>query len=59
MAVVIAKIINMSKTNPYKILAGSIFLLEFDYVRLFKTNIHDQTYCVIATDTALVDGRRK
>ena len=53
------RIENLAKTSPEEILNDSKFLLEFDYDRLFKSNVHDQTYWMVAMEAVVVAGQRR
>ena len=53
------RIKNLSKTSPEEIPDKSKFLLEFNYDRLFKSNVHDQTYCVVVMEATVVAGKRR
>ena len=56
---IIQNIDKLRKTDIDDVPEGSRFLLEMDYDKLIKSDIHNKTYWVVATEAAIVAGRRK
>ena len=52
------KIENLLETRPDEVPTESKFLLEFDHGKLARSNIHDQTYWVVAMEAAIKAGTR-
>jgi hypothetical protein len=53
------RIYQLSETDVDDVPEGSRFLLEMDYDNLIKSNIHNKTYWVAATEAAIKAGQRK
>ena len=56
---IMVKIDQLRETDINDIPESSRFLLEMDYDNLMKSNIHNKTYWVIATEAAIRAGQRK
>ena len=50
---------NLWETDADDIPEGSRFLLEMDYDKLLQSNFHDKTYWVVATEAAIVAGKKR
>jgi len=53
-----AKIENLLESRPDEVPTESKFRLEFDHGKLARSNIHDQTYWVVAMEAAIKAGTR-
>ena len=56
---IMGKIENLWETDVDDIPEDSRFLLEMDYDRLMQSDIHNKTYWVVATEAAIVAGKRR
>ena len=52
------KIETLLDTRPDEMPVESKFLLELDHGKLAQSNMHHQTYWVVATETAIKEGKR-
>ena len=52
------KIESLLDTIPDEVPAESKFLLEFDHGKLARSNMHNQTYWVVAIEAAIKAGKR-
>ena len=52
------KIENLLDTRPDEVPTESKFLLEFNHGKLAQSNMHNQTYCVMAMEAAVKAGKR-
>ena len=58
MSEIMEKIEKLWKTDIDDIPEGSRFLMEMNYDKLIQSDIHNKTYWVVATEAAIVAGRR-
>ena len=56
---IMVKIDQLRETDIDDIPVSSRFLLEMDYDNLMKSNIHNKTYWVVATEAAVKAGQRR
>ena len=56
---IMVKIDQLRETDIDDIPESSRFLLEMDYDNLMKSNIHNKTYWVVATEAAVKVGQRR
>ena len=52
------KIETLLDTRPDEVPTESKFLLEFDHGKLARSNMHNQTYWVVAIEAAIKAGKR-
>ena len=53
----VAKIKTLLDTRPDEVPTESKFLLEFDHGKLAQSNVHDETYWVVAIEAAIKRGK--